>query len=110
MQLIHEVNTNSWIDFLQASIESWQKVFFISAAIYGVNNLFYLLFAQGTEQPWNRSKEDSCKQEPKHNYSRNIEAGNVVESDDAKGKENIVLWVSRTVIDEELDRRKSITH
>ena len=69
-------------------MESWKKVFFVAAAIYGVNNLFYLLFAQGTEQAWNRSKDEDSKQESKHNYCRNIETGSMVDCENGKAKEN----------------------
>jgi len=41
---------------LQASIERWKTVFFIAAAVYFFDNLFYICFASGEEQSWNRDK------------------------------------------------------
>ncbi|CAG7835921.1 unnamed protein product [Allacma fusca] len=37
-----------------SSLESWRLIFLIAAGIYFTDNLFYLMFASGEEQPWNR--------------------------------------------------------
>jgi len=37
------------------TIQSWRLIFLIAAAAYFVDNIFYLLFASGKEQPWNKS-------------------------------------------------------
>jgi hypothetical protein len=39
---------------LQSTEEQWQIVFYISAAIYTVGAIFFVLFAKGDVQPWVR--------------------------------------------------------
>ena len=36
----------------QNTVEAWQTVFYISAAIYGVGAILYGLMASGREQKW----------------------------------------------------------
>ena len=43
--------------FQQGSIVQWRIVFILSALIYTVTNLFYVFFATGEEQEWNRSEK-----------------------------------------------------
>jgi len=38
----------------QATLERWQIVFYIAAAIYCVDTAVFLFFASADEQPWNR--------------------------------------------------------
>jgi len=38
------------------SLSQWQIVFFLTAGVYTINNLFYLVFGTGEEQPWNQPK------------------------------------------------------
>jgi hypothetical protein len=38
--------------YFQDTLGQWRKVFYISAALSTIGNLFYLLFASATEQPW----------------------------------------------------------
>jgi hypothetical protein len=38
------------------SLDRWKMIFFISAFIYIFDNIIYLLFASGEEQPWNRNE------------------------------------------------------
>jgi len=40
----------------EGSVSQWQIVFFITAGIYTLNNLFYLVFGTGVEQPWNQKQ------------------------------------------------------
>ena len=50
--------------FLQDSVENWAPVFYISAAIFAVTGMVYVLFATAQEQPWGRSKpEEQLKQQ-----------------------------------------------
>ena len=49
----------------QPSIHNWRTVFYVSAAVYGFSNLFYILFAQGTEQWWNSSTKENREVELK---------------------------------------------
>jgi len=37
-----------------ASLDNWQMVFFLAAAVYVFDVIFYVIFASATEQPWNR--------------------------------------------------------
>lgn len=50
------------------SIDQWQTVFFLSAGIYALTNLFYVIFGTGVEQPWNKLK-DTHPLEQKRNES-----------------------------------------
>jgi len=38
----------------EGSVSQWQIAFFLTAAIYTLTNLFYLVFGTGVEQPWNQ--------------------------------------------------------
>jgi len=38
----------------EGSVSQWQIVFFITAGIYTLANLFYLVFGTSVEQPWNQ--------------------------------------------------------
>ena len=42
---------------IKPTIERWRIVFFIAAAIYVVDTVFYLIFASADEQSWNRETE-----------------------------------------------------
>jgi len=43
------------------SLADWRLIFFISAIIYVVDNTFYVIFASGEEQPWNRETSEELK-------------------------------------------------
>jgi hypothetical protein len=43
---------------IQPSLSNWQYVFFISAAIYMFDFLFFASFASTDEQWWNRGESD----------------------------------------------------
>lgn len=45
------------------TVDAWQTVFLISAAVYLVTNIGYLLFVPATVQPWN---EETPSQAPEH--------------------------------------------
>ncbi|XP_045026535.1 putative inorganic phosphate cotransporter isoform X1 [Daphnia magna] len=40
----------------QGSVDQWRIVFLLSAGVYVVTNFFYVIFATGEEQQWNRAK------------------------------------------------------
>ena len=46
---------NIFRSLLQSTRGQWQKVLFICAGIGGFGALFFLLFASGEEQSWNRT-------------------------------------------------------
>ena len=50
VKLIH------YFRLFQGSLSQWQIVFFLTAGVYTINNLFYLVFGTGEEQPWNQPK------------------------------------------------------
>lgn len=43
---------------MQEVLSQWQTMFFIAAGVYGVTNLFYVIFGTGVEQPWNKLEDD----------------------------------------------------
>ena len=43
---------------LQATIANWRKVWYVTFALMFTETLFYLGFASGEEQPWNKTFED----------------------------------------------------
>jgi len=47
----------------EGSVQQWQVVFFITAAVYTVTNLFFVIFGTGEEQSWNRQSKDGDKEE-----------------------------------------------
>ncbi|KAG7171475.1 inorganic phosphate cotransporter-like 7 [Homarus americanus] len=49
----------------QQTFGQWRKVFFISAGIFVVDALFFLLYASGKEQEWNKVPEKSVKKDLK---------------------------------------------
>lgn len=58
IQCAYSVCNKSLAYFLfQQTREQWLSVFYISAAIYIVGAIFYLLFASGELQDWARDKE-----------------------------------------------------
>jgi hypothetical protein len=42
----------------QPSMKNWRKVWYVTFAILAAETLFYLLFASGEEQAWNKAYED----------------------------------------------------
>ena len=44
---------------LQRTRESWQTVFFITAGVYALGAIIYLVLASGTVQPWATDKSKS---------------------------------------------------
>ena len=44
--------------FPQATIGNWRKVWYVTFALMFAETLFYLGFASGEEQPWNKAYED----------------------------------------------------
>jgi len=47
----------------QGSLSQWQSIFFGTAGVYVVFTLFYVVFASGQEQSWNRPKTSQDKEE-----------------------------------------------
>ncbi|KAK8734346.1 hypothetical protein OTU49_006139, partial [Cherax quadricarinatus] len=37
----------------QQTMSQWQKVFWMCVPLYGITELFYLMFCSGSVQPWN---------------------------------------------------------
>ena len=52
--------------YFQSSVKQWQKVFFISAGIYGIGALVYAIFGSGKKQPWAEPEKEN---EREHNGS-----------------------------------------
>ncbi|OUC48086.1 transporter, major facilitator family protein [Trichinella nativa] len=52
----------------EPTIERWQNVFYIATSIYFFSALFYLIFGQGSIQPWadasDKSEKNSSKNDP----------------------------------------------
>ena len=46
--------------YKQGSLAQWQTVFFMSAGIYLVTDVFYVIFGTGVEQSWNKLASSSC--------------------------------------------------
>jgi len=46
----------------QGSLSQWQSIFFGTAGVYVVFTLFYVVFASGQEQSWNRPKTSQDKE------------------------------------------------
>ncbi|CAL4058756.1 unnamed protein product, partial [Meganyctiphanes norvegica] len=42
----------------QQTISQWRKVFYVAAGVYIADTVFFLLFASGEEQPWNKVKKN----------------------------------------------------
>ncbi|KRY84521.1 Sialin [Trichinella pseudospiralis] len=49
----------------EPTIERWQNVFYIATSIYFFSALFYLIFGQGSIQPWAEASEKGEKNSPK---------------------------------------------
>ncbi|KAL3273531.1 hypothetical protein HHI36_014970 [Cryptolaemus montrouzieri] len=45
-----------WLTEKDPSIASWRTVFFVTMGLYVLEIIFYLLFASGNEQSWNRAE------------------------------------------------------
>ncbi|CAG7832457.1 unnamed protein product [Allacma fusca] len=43
----------------ESSLASWRIVFFLASGIYFLDNLIYVIFVSGQEQPWNRPPEET---------------------------------------------------
>lgn len=39
----------------------WRIVFFVSAGVFFVGNLIFIVFGSGTIQPWNNTEENNSK-------------------------------------------------
>jgi len=48
----------------EGSVSEWQFIFFVSAGVYIAANFFYLTFASGKEQPWNRKTPVNAVESP----------------------------------------------
>ncbi|KAJ9590663.1 hypothetical protein L9F63_016291, partial [Diploptera punctata] len=45
------------------TLTQWRKVFYIGAGVSFIGNLFYLVFASATEQPWSKEISEKMKEE-----------------------------------------------
>ncbi|PSN51687.1 Sialin [Blattella germanica] len=45
------------------TLTQWRKVFYIGAAVSFIGNLFYVLFASATEQPWSKEISEKIRAE-----------------------------------------------
>ncbi|XP_076069277.1 putative inorganic phosphate cotransporter [Oratosquilla oratoria] len=59
----------------QQTFEQWRKVFYIAAVIFFVDASVFVMYSSGTEQSWNRIKEEKSKKTLKSKAK-----GNVVQS------------------------------
>jgi len=56
----------------KGSLANWQLIFFISAGIYFLDNLFFIIFASGEEQPWNRPENIEKEKNFKNGRNTNL--------------------------------------
>ena len=59
-------------------MDNWKKVWYVTAALMLVETTFYLVFASGEEQPWNKAFEN---QENIESHNSEIKNNEKIKSD-----------------------------
>ena len=60
--------------FTQASIANWRKVWYVTIAVLFAETTFYLIFASGEEQSWNKKYVTHSSDEVNQSL-KNIQTG-----------------------------------
>lgn len=63
----------------QQTFEQWNKVFYISSAIFMANALFFLVFSSGEMQPWNQVPEPADETKEKQHKRDSVAKGGTLE-------------------------------
>lgn len=57
LHLMSRISQNIQLVFLQTNVDQWKTIFFMSAAIYFLGNLIFIIFGSGETQCWNNADD-----------------------------------------------------